>query len=80
MAMRKPTGGNEDMAAYYMGVADALRAIVGEFVDDIESTGGIRLIGGVWAPVAHPAWTDLATTYLHACKALGRAPVDYEYD
>lgn len=80
MAMRKPTGGNEDMAAYYMEMADGYRKVLNELIDDIEATGGIRLIGGIWAPVACPFWTDLAATYKHACDALGRVPVDYEYD
>ena len=80
MAMRKPTGGGEDLAAYYMAMADGYRKVLEELIDDIEATGGIRLIGGVWAPVACPSWTGIATTYRHACDALGRVPVDYEYD
>lgn len=82
MATRKPTAstGASDVIASYWEIIDKYKAVIEELVDDIESTGGIRLIGGVWAPVACPSWTDIATTYKHACEALGRVPVDYEYD
>ena len=81
MAMRKPTGGGDaELLAYYVDMSDGYRKVLNELIDDIEATGGIRLIGGIWAPVACPFWTDIAATYIHACEALGRVPVDYEHD
>ena len=47
-----------------------------EFIRDIDDTGGIAVNDdGVEAPVADPAWTDLAETYRKACKAMTREPV-----
>lgn len=70
---------------------DPVRDALLKFVDDIESTGGVRMRrrkatwltppkGGVVDleiphPVGDPSWTNLGYTYLEACKALGRKPM-----
>lgn len=55
--------------------ADPVRAALIEFCDDIERTGGVVQDGqGITAPNADLSWSDLGTTYLHACAALGRKP------
>ena len=47
-----------------------------EFINDIESTGGIAVRSdGTEGPVADPGWTDIAATYRKACQALNRQPL-----
>lgn len=52
------------------------KKILREFVGDIDATGGVFHWKGTddYAPVADKDWTDLADTYIKACKALGRRP------
>jgi len=47
-----------------------------EFCDDIDQAGGLVLHGEGqhYVPAASDDWIDLGTTYLKACKALGRKP------
>lgn len=56
--------------------AAKIRAVLEEFVQDIESTGGVAdNEHGLTAPVADPEWSDLGETYGRACRVLGRKPV-----
>jgi hypothetical protein len=52
------------------------KKILREFVQDIDATGGVFEFEGtgVYGPVADKDWTDLADTYIKACKALRRRP------
>lgn len=62
-------------AEFYPFEVDALLEVVREFVDDIESTGGVtRHEEGYLAPLgdADQAWTDLGGTYVKACQILHR--------
>jgi hypothetical protein len=56
-----------------------LEDILREFVEDINSTGGLVYSdpGMLDAPSACSTWADLAITYKHACEALG---VELKYD
>jgi hypothetical protein len=54
---------------------ERLRAVLSEFVGDIDNTGGIQRDRHGWpAPVADPDWIDLGETYLKACNVLGVEP------
>lgn len=47
------------------------------FVQCVEATGGVvRDKKGYVAPVADQDWIDLGDSYLLACQALGRTPVE----
>lgn len=51
---------------------EALTSCLEQFVEDIESTGGVlESSDGLYAPVADPGWVDLGHTYLNACSLLG---------
>jgi hypothetical protein len=64
-----------NLPGYVSGRPANLHAALEEFVEDIESTGGIvRGLADDIFPMAAPEWTDLAATYRHACEALGREP------
>lgn len=53
-----------------------LRAVVDEFISDIEAGGGIVFdIEDNPCPRGDPGWTDLGATYLNACRAIGRSPL-----
>ena len=53
-----------------------LRAVVDELISDIEATGGIVFdIEDTPCPLGAPEWSDLGTTYLHACRAIERHPL-----
>lgn len=54
------------------------------FVEDVEAAGGLEVIrdADAWNPEARtyaPSgaldWPDLARSYLHACRVLGRNPL-----
>jgi hypothetical protein len=51
-----------------------LEAVLKEFCDDIDATGGVLFNGLVYRPVGDEEWTDLAATYMRACELLGREP------
>jgi hypothetical protein len=56
---------------------DVLKAALTEFVDAVDSTGGLTddsAADGV-GPAADPRWTDLAAVYVGACDALGKTPL-----
>ena len=61
-----------------MTIEDVLR----EFVEDIESTGGLEwnFEERQYGPVGDPGWTALANTYLHACEVLDREPIKSDGD
>lgn len=51
-------------------------AVLREFIDDIESTGGVIRCGvGTFAPMADVTWTALGATDLNACAATGHSPM-----
>jgi hypothetical protein len=53
----------------------AIRRELEQFCRDIEVTGGVlRLGGGLYGLEVDDGWTDLAWTYLMACKALRKRP------
>lgn len=55
---------------------DALKAVVLEFVRDVEDTGGVNFYPDQsCAPAGDEDWKDLGVTYLHACQALGKKPI-----
>jgi hypothetical protein len=55
---------------------DNLRAVLREFVETIDVTGGVlRLPSGLVAPAADEDWIDLGEVYLKACRALKRTPM-----
>jgi len=55
------------------GLHEEPREMLLEFLQAIESTGGVtRYPDGTPAPVADPEWTDLGDLYVRACNALGR--------
>lgn len=60
---------------------DAAVTVLREFVEDINSTGG--LLGDAnainHAPAASDDWPDLGVTYLKACTALGVLPRYYTH-
>lgn len=57
-----------------IGHIEALTRCLEQFVEDIESTGGVlEASDGLYAPVSDPDWIDLGHTYLGACSLLGRA-------
>ena len=57
-------------------VPPTAEGVLQEFLDDIESTGGVIRCGvGIFAPAADVTWTALGATYVHACAALGRPPM-----
>jgi hypothetical protein len=77
---RNPDGVNEDVvrAAFLAGLKagrDALAPVLKEFCDDVEAAGGCFYEDGVPHVNGDEEWTDLAYTYLNACKALGRKPL-----
>lgn len=52
--------------------------VLHELVADIENTGGLvkqRAHPYTLVPAADPTWSDLACTYLDACKVLGVEPM-----
>jgi hypothetical protein len=56
-------------------------AALGCFVEAVEATGGVLIDHqGLACPVADPDWIDLGEAYLHACRALGREPVQADRD
>ena len=58
-----------------------LVAALESFVDAIEATGGVIIDHqGLACPVPDPDWIDLGEAYLHACRALGREPVQGDGD
>jgi hypothetical protein len=51
--------------------------VLREFVEDIDSAGGLvddEEGSGLSAPAGSPDWVDLAITYENACEALGLRP------
>ena len=60
-----------------MPLSDPAHRVLLSLVEAIESTGGLVPIqdGAALAPVADLAWTDLASTYVDACRVLGREPL-----
>jgi hypothetical protein len=58
-----------------------LVAALESFVEAMEAIGGVIIDRkGLTCPVAEPEWTDLGEAYLHACRALGREPVQLDGD
>ncbi len=57
-----------------MPSSDPAHRVLLSLVEAIESTGGLVPIrdGAALAPVADLAWTDLASTYVDACRVLER--------
>lgn len=57
--------------------SDPVREALLEFVKDVEDTGGVvRLPDSTqYEPKGDREWTDLGTTYIHACRALKRPPM-----
>jgi hypothetical protein len=52
-----------------------LEAVLGEFVKDVNDSGGVSFSrDGTAHPVADLSWTDLGATYVMACDALGLTP------
>jgi hypothetical protein len=53
-----------------------LETVLREFVDDVESSGGVLMFqNGIVTPEASQDWSDIGATYLNACKALGKTPM-----
>lgn len=49
-----------------------------DFVDCVESTGGVVKVDGFYVPVADQDWIDLGETYIKACEVLNKIPKFFE--
>jgi hypothetical protein len=66
----------EAMYLAYQTGAEKFRAVIEEFIADIENTGGIlQRADGLVTLTVDLEWIDLAETYQKACAVLNRSPM-----
>jgi hypothetical protein len=73
MTPTKPTALHTDYD-HVVALATVVSALR-DFLDCVDSTGGVFNDGLSVCPIADPTWTDLGAAYIKACIALGRRPV-----